>query len=435
MTASIIGFVVVLVLCMVRVPIAFSMGIVGFVGFGLEISWSPAFALVAQVFFDTGLDYGLSVVPLFVMMGVFVAHAGLSDDLFNASNAFLGHRRGGLAMASVVACGGFGAICGSSIATVATMARVAMPSMRRFGYDDRLAAGSIAAGGTLGILIPPSIVLIIYGLLTETSIGKLFAAGFLPGVVAIFCYTMAVQWVTARNPKLGPPAKRTDWRGRLVALRDVWGVLLLFLVVIGGIYAGVFTPTEAAGIGAAASFLFALFRGRLTVNKTIELLIDSAYITAVLFVVLIGALIFANFINTAGLPSKLQEFVGQPRCGADHRGLGNRRHLHRTRRGVRDPVDDLADRAGAFSGRRKFGIGPGVVRHHRRVHGRDQPDHAARRPQHICPARCPARCFDRHHLPGRAALLRGRFHPPRHPHPHSVAIAGVAQADLRLAAN
>ena len=310
MTASIIGFVVVLVLCMVRVPIAFSMGIVGFVGFGLEISWSPAFALVAQVFFDTGLDYGLSVVPLFVMMGVFVAHAGLSDDLFNASNAFLGHRRGGLAMASVVACGGFGAICGSSIATVATMARVAMPSMRRFGYDDRLAAGSIAAGGTLGILIPPSIVLIIYGLLTETSIGKLFAAGFLPGVVAIFCYTMAVQWVTARNPKLGPPAKRTDWRGRLVALRDVWGVLLLFLVVIGGIYAGVFTPTEAAGIGAAASFLFALFRGRLTVNKTIELLIDSAYITAVLFVVLIGALIFANFINTAGLPSKLQEFVG-----------------------------------------------------------------------------------------------------------------------------
>ena len=310
MTASVIGFVAVLVLCMIRVPIAFSMGIVGFVGFGLEIGWPPSFALVAQVFFDTGLDYGLSVVPLFVMMGVFVAHAGLSDDLFNASNAFLGHRRGGLAMASVVACGGFGAICGSSIATVATMSRVAMPPMRRFGYDDRLAAGSIAAGGTLGILIPPSIVLIIYGLLTETSIGKLFAAGFLPGVVAIFCYTMAVQWVTSRNPKLGPPAERTDWRGRLVALRDVWGGLLLFLVVIGGIYAGVFTPTEAAGIGAAASFLFALFRGRLTVNKTIELLMDSAYITAVLFVVLIGALIFANFINTAGLPSKLQEFVG-----------------------------------------------------------------------------------------------------------------------------
>jgi len=309
MTASVIGFAIVLVLCMMRVPIAFSMGIVGFVGFGLEINWPAAFALIAQIFFDTGLDYGLSVVPLFVMMGVFVAHAGLSDDLFNASNAFLGHRRGGLAMASVVACGGFGAICGSSIATVATMSRVAMPPMRRFGYDDRLAAGSIAAGGTLGILIPPSIVLIIYGLLTETSIGKLFAAGFLPGLLAIFCYAMAVQWVTARNPKLGPPAERTDWRGRLIALRDVWGVLLLFIVVIGGIYAGVFTPTEAAGIGAAASFLFALFRGRLTVNKTIELLTDSAYITAVLFVVLIGALVFANFINTAGLPSKLQEFV------------------------------------------------------------------------------------------------------------------------------
>ena len=310
MTASVIGFVMVLVLSLLRVPIAFAMGIVGFVGFGLEIGWSPSFALVAQVTYDTGLDYGLSVVPLFVMMGVFVAHAGLSDDLFNASNAFLGHRRGGLAMASIVACGGFGAICGSSIATVATMARVAMPSMRRFGYDDRLAAGSIAAGGTLGILIPPSIVLIIYGLLTETSIGKLFAAGFLPGLLAIFCYAMAVQVVTARNEKLGPAAARTDWRGRLVALRDVWGVLLLFIVVIGGIYAGVFTPTEAAGIGAAVSFLFALLRGRLTLRTTIDLLMGSAYITAVLFIVLIGALIFANFINTAGLPSRLQEFIG-----------------------------------------------------------------------------------------------------------------------------
>ena len=268
MTASIIGFVAVLVLCLLRMPIAFAMGIVGFVGFGLEIGWPPAMALIAQITYDTGLDYGLSVVPLFVMMGMFVARAGLSDDLFNASNAFLGHKRGGLAMATIVACGGFGAICGSSVATVATMAKVAMPSMRRFGYDDRLATGSIAAGGTLGILIPPSIVLIIFGLLTETSIGQLFAAGFLPGIVAIICYTLAVQFVTGRDEKLGPAAERTNWRGRLTALRGVWGVLLLFTVVIGGIYAGVFTPTEAAGIGAAGGFLFAYFRGRLTWAST-----------------------------------------------------------------------------------------------------------------------------------------------------------------------
>ena len=310
MTASIIGFVAVLVLCLLRMPIAFAMGIVGFVGFGLEIGWPPAMALIAQITYDTGLDYGLSVVPLFVMMGMFVARAGLSDDLFNASNAFLGHKRGGLAMATIVACGGFGAICGSSVATVATMAKVAMPSMRRFGYDDRLATGSIAAGGTLGILIPPSIVLIIFGLLTETSIGQLFAAGFLPGIVAIICYTLAVQFVTGRDEKLGPAAERTNWRGRLTALRGVWGVLLLFTVVIGGIYAGVFTPTEAAGIGAAGGFLFAYFRGRLTWASFFDLLMDSAYTTAVLFIVLIGALIFANFINTAGLPAALQEYIG-----------------------------------------------------------------------------------------------------------------------------
>lgn len=309
MTLSIVGFIAVLALCFLRLPIAFAMAGVGFIGFGIVVNWSAAWALVAHVTFDTGLDYGLSVVPLFVLMGMFVARAGLADDLFNASNAFLGHRKGGLAIASIVACGGFGAICGSSVATTATMAKVAMPSMRRFGYDDRLAAGSIAAGGTLGILIPPSIVLIIYGLLTQTSIGQLFMAGFLPGLVAIACYWIAIQVVVAWDPKLGPTAARTDWPGRIRALRGVWGVIVLFVVVIGGIYAGVFTPTEAAGIGAACGFLFAWARGTLTWRSFLHLLIDSALTTAALFSVLIGALIFANFINSAGLPSALQSFT------------------------------------------------------------------------------------------------------------------------------
>jgi tripartite ATP-independent transporter DctM subunit len=249
------------------------------------------------------------VVPLFILMGNLVSQAKLSDDLFTASNAFLGHMKGGLAMATVVACGGFGAICGSSVATAATMAKVAMPSMRRYGYADSLATGSIAAGGTLGILIPPSILLVIYGILTEESIGRLFVAGILPGLVAITCYALAVRAVIRFRPQAGPPAERTAWPGRLAALRNVWGVLLLFGVVMGGIYGGVFTPSEAAGMGAMGALLLALMRRAMNWRALFDVLTDSAYTTAMLFMVLIGALIFANFVNTAGLPNALKDFV------------------------------------------------------------------------------------------------------------------------------
>ena len=197
-----------MVIMFVGVPIAFAMGIVGFFGMVGMIGWDPSLAMVAGVTMETGLDYGLSVVPLFILMGNFVTHAGLSDELYAASNAWLGHRRGGLAMATALACGGFSAVCGSSRATAATMTKVAMPSMRKYGYADSLATGVIAAGGTLGILIPPSVILVLYGIMTQQDIGKLFAAGIIPGIIGIFGYMATVWVVTAINTQLGPQAER-----------------------------------------------------------------------------------------------------------------------------------------------------------------------------------------------------------------------------------
>ncbi|MCB1718236.1 MAG: TRAP transporter large permease [Candidatus Competibacteraceae bacterium] len=309
MSTALIGFGVLLLLVFLRLPIAFAMGLVGFVGFALQTNTRASLSMVGRLVIDTGQDYGLSVVPLFILMGLFVNRAGLSTELYRASYAFLGHFRGGLAMATIVACGGFSAICGSSLATAATMSRVAMPPMRKYGYSDGLAAASIAAGGTLGILIPPSVILVIYGLLTEQSIGKLFIAGIVPGLLGILFYVLAIRFAVARSPTAGPAGERSDWPERLAALRGVWTVLLLFLVVIGGIYGGVFTPTEAAGIGAGGAFLIALARRALSLYDLIEVLMDTARTTAMLFSVLIGALIFSNFVNRAGLPDALLALV------------------------------------------------------------------------------------------------------------------------------
>ena len=311
MTAALIGFAVLLLLVFLRMPIAFAMGVVGFVGFAALVDWNwlVAMSMASRRVMDTTMDYGLSVVPLFILMGNLVTRAGLSSELYAASNAFLGHRRGGLAMATIVACGGFSAICGSSLATAATMAKVAMPSMRRYGYSDELATASIASGGTLGILIPPSVILVIYGLLTETSIRELFAAGFIPGLIGVLLYLAAVQFVVWRRPSAGPRGERADWPARLLALKGVWATLLLFAAVMGGIYGGVFTPTEAAGVGAGGAFLIALARGALSWSALFDVLADTARTTATLFLVLIGALIFSNFVNRAGLPDGLRDLV------------------------------------------------------------------------------------------------------------------------------
>ena len=305
MTEALIAFAAMLLLAFARLPIAFAMGLVGFAGFALKTTVPAALAMTGALTYETGLSYALSIVPLFVLMGNLVTRAGLSEELYKASHAFLGHRRGGLAMATIVACGGFSAISGSSVATAATMAKVAVPPMQRFGYSDALASGSVAAGGTLGILIPPSVVLVIYGILTQQNIGKLFIAGILPGLLAIGCYIGAIVVTVHFDPASGPPGKRLPMIERFRTLRGVWGVLLLFGMVLGGIYGGIFTPTEAAGVGAAGAFLFAIGRCGWDMPMLREVLVESAATTGMMFSILIGALIFANFVNLTSMPGEL----------------------------------------------------------------------------------------------------------------------------------
>lgn len=310
MISASIAFVVLFTLLFLGAPIAFGLLFVGFAGFAFMQGVPAALAMVGQVAFTTVLNEELSVIPLFVLMGGFIAVSRLSDDLFNAANAFIGHLRGGLAMSTVVACAGFAAVCGSSFATAATMSKVALPPMRRFGYSDRLAAGAIASGATLGIMIPPSVPLLIYGFMTRTDVGKLFIAGVLPGLLGGMLYMGAVTWTTWRRPEEGPPGARSDTRERLAALNRIWGVLGLFVFIIGGIYAGIFTPTEAAGVGAFAGFLFALARRALTWQNLRAVLLDSAKTTATIFVLLIGALVFSNYVDLAGVPRALGDWLG-----------------------------------------------------------------------------------------------------------------------------
>ena len=311
MTEATTGLCLMLLLSFMRVPIALSMGLIGFAGLWWMKGVNPAMASVTTVVYESGFQYTLSVVPLFILMGNFVTRAGMSRELYRAAYTFVGHLRGGLAMATILACAGFGAICGSSIATAATMTKVAYPSMREHGYSDQLAVGSIAAGGTLGILIPPSTIMVIYGIMTETNIGKLFAAGILPGAVATFLLCVAVQYITWRDPKAGPPAERATWIERLTAIREVWAVAALFVIVMGGIYGGVFTATEGAGIGAFGAFGFALARRTLTLKVLVEVLMESARTTGMLFMILVGALVFANFVNYTSMPADLKNFVMQ----------------------------------------------------------------------------------------------------------------------------
>jgi tripartite ATP-independent transporter DctM subunit len=304
------GFLAALALILLRVPVGVAMAVVGVAGFAWLAGWRGVTFVLGAAPFEAVFPYSLSVVPLFVMMGVFAARAGLSQNLYDAVNAFIGHIRGGLAVATIGACAAFGAICGSSLATVATIGRVAMPEMRRHGYDDRLAAASVAAGGTLGVLIPPSIILVIYGLLTETSIGALFMAALIPGLLGTLLYALAIIVQTRIAPALGPAGPRRDWLTRLSALSRVWAVALLFFLVIGGIYWGWFSPTEAAAVGAGGAFLFALASRQLTRPVFLECVIETARTTGMIFFILIGAALFNYFIEMTGLPRLLVQWVG-----------------------------------------------------------------------------------------------------------------------------
>jgi C4-dicarboxylate transporter DctM subunit len=308
---GLVGLTLMMALAFLRVPISFAMAIVGIVGYAYmrDWNWTVAFAMTQTKLYETGRNYTLSVVPLFILMGNFVTRAGMSQELFRAAYAFIGHHRGGLAMATIWASAGFGGICGSSIATAATFAKVAYPSMKRFGYSDRLAAGVVAGGGTLGIMIPPSTIMVIYGVFTETNIGKLFAAGIVPGILGALLLCAAVQYMTWRDPASGPPGERASWRERLLALKDVWGVAVLFLFVMGGIYGGLFTATEGAGMGAFGALLFALARRALSWQTLYAALLESARTTAMLFMILIGALMFAEFVNITTMPADLKALV------------------------------------------------------------------------------------------------------------------------------
>jgi tripartite ATP-independent transporter DctM subunit len=253
----------------------------------------------------TVTDYTFGVIPMFMLMGAFVSVSGVSRELFRAANAFIGHLRGGLGVATVLACGGFAAICGSSVATAATFSSVAYPEMRRFGYPQSFSTGVIAAGGTLGAMLPPSTVLAVYAILTQQDIGKLFMAGIIPGLLAMLMYVLTIFIIVKVRPDWLPRGETTSWTERFAGLKDVWAPLVLFMFVIGGLYGGFFTPTEAGGVGATGAFLLGVLRGKLDRAKTLEALLSATRTAAAVFTVLIGALIFGYFLTITQVPQKL----------------------------------------------------------------------------------------------------------------------------------
>ncbi|SEO18167.1 TRAP transporter, DctM subunit [Salinihabitans flavidus] len=299
----------VFMLMIIGMPIALAMLLVGLGGIWFTISERTAMGMIGQLPINATMSYELSVLPMFILMGVFVTRARMSEDLYRLCHGFVGHLRGGLAAATVLACGGFSALSGSSIATAATMAKVAVPEMRRYGYADGFAAAAVASGGTLGILIPPSVILVLYGIATGTDIGALFIAGILPGLLAIALYLVAIRITAQLDPGCAPAAPRQDWPERIRNLRSVGPILLLFIGIIGGLYQGVFTPTEAGGVGATGAFVFALWRRSMSFRVFIDSLVETVQTTASLFLVLIGALVFSNFMNLLGLPGALSDLI------------------------------------------------------------------------------------------------------------------------------
>jgi len=307
---GVIGFILLVLLIFMRMPIAVAMGAIGVVGMAYILGPHAGLNLLKTAPYASIARYGFSVVPLFILMGNFCFHAGVSRDLYYTVNKWLGQLRGGLAMATVAACAGFAAVSGSSLATAATMGTVALPEMKKYKYDPALATGAIAAGGTLGILIPPSVVLVIYGILTEQSIGKLFLAGFIPGILEAFFYIITISIICKRNPLLGPSGARTSLREKVVSLKDTWMILVLFLVVIGGIYMGIFSPSEAAGIGAGGALGLALLRRRLSRQGFTASLLETVRATSMIFTILIGAMLLGYFMAVTRLPFELAGVVG-----------------------------------------------------------------------------------------------------------------------------
>lgn len=305
---AVIGFVVLFVLMLLRVPVGMAMGLVGVTGFGYLVGFSPAMKLVGQTTMRTVTDYTFGVIPMFLLMGAFVSVSGISRELFRAANTFVGHWRGGLGIATIAACGAFAAISGSSVATAATFSAVAYPEMRRFNYPQSFATGVIAVGGTLGAMLPPSTVLVVYGIITEQDIGKLFIAGIVPGLLAIILHMITIFIIGRVRPNFLPQGPASTWRARVFAMRDVWSPLLLFLFVIGGLYGGFFVPTEAGAVGAIGAFLIGVIRGKLNREGILQSLLQATRTAAAVFTVLIGALFFGRFLTITQTPQHVTEF-------------------------------------------------------------------------------------------------------------------------------
>lgn len=305
-----IGMIVLIIAIFLRMPIGMAMILVGVGGFGVISGFKGGFGLLQSVPYETFVQYSFSVVPLFVLMGNFVFKAGIGKDLYWAVSRCMGSMKGGLAMATVAACGCFAAICGSSVATAVTMGVVGMPEMKKFKYSNKLATGAIAAGGTLGILIPPSTIMIIYGIITEQSIGRLFMAGFIPGIIQALLYISTIHLQVRRNPSLGPAGDRTSMKEKMHALTKVWSVLVLFLLVIGGIYAGMFTPNEAAGVGAFGAMLLGLWYAKKDLKKFLkESFMSTLSTSGMCFLILVGAMIFGYFLATSRVPFVLSDYI------------------------------------------------------------------------------------------------------------------------------
>lgn len=312
MTPVIVGIIALaalLLLLALGMPVSFSLILVGSAGYAFLVNRGAGLAELGTVPFTAIASYTLSVVPLFILMGEFMAHSGTTEDLYRCAHRWVGHFAGGLALATIVACAGFAAVCGSSIATAASIGTVALAEMRRYDYSPGLALGCVAAGGSLGILIPPSLIFIIYGLLTEQSIGKLFLAGVLPGILLALMLMAVIYFLCRRNPEIGPPAPAVDFKQKVNSLKGIWGTLALFLIVMGGIWGGFFTATEAAAIGAFGAFIFALAKRKLNWQQFYNSLIETARKTAMILLIVAGATIFGHFIAVTTVPSALGEFV------------------------------------------------------------------------------------------------------------------------------
>ena len=306
---GIAGIGLLLLLFLLRMPVAFTMAFVGFVGFAYLSGLDPALSLLSQDIFDTFSSYSLSVIPMFILMGSFAYASGISQRLFRTTYTWVGSLRGGLTIATVLACAGFAAICGSTAATAATMGKIALPEMRKYNYDNTLASGTVAAAGTLGILIPPSTILIVYGILVEESIGKLFVAGILPGIILSLMFVATVAILCLRDPSLGPPGEATSWGAKVKAVGGIIEAVLLFLLAIGGLFLGWFSPTQAGAIGAGGALLIGLVRRKLTWKTFVEAGKDGLLTGCMVLFIITGAVVFGHFLAVSTIPFILADWI------------------------------------------------------------------------------------------------------------------------------